>query len=639
MRHPQFILNLASKLVVVLFAGAGGSCTGIEKAIGRHVDIAANHNDDAMSCHRANHPQTRHFIEDVRVLEPRELCGGRPVGYFHVSPDCTHFSQAKGGQPRNKAVRALPWVTVKWAGTVRPEVITLENVKEIRKWGPLIAKRDKATGRVMKLDGTVAGPGERVPVSEQFLIPDPRHEGRTWRRFVAILRGMGYDLEDKVLCAADFDVPQRRNRLFMIGRCDGRPIVWPEPVRHEKPKTPKQKPWRGAYEAIDFNLPSKSIFGRKKSLAPATLRRVARGVDKFVLKSADPFIVPVTHTTGGDRVNDIRMPLPVITTAKGGEFMLASPVMLPATHQGSDRVHDVKQPFPTVTAANRGELMLAAPVMVQAGHGDGKPDGVKRWGMGATDVRRPTGAVTASGGGQSVATATLAAAFVEQANGGFNTVDANDLRDPISTVTTTGSQQRLVAANLIQLRNHCDGRDLKKPLQVVSAGGEHHGLTVATLVTNTTGHSATDLRDAAPTVTTGGQQALLEVKLSPEDEAGALRCAAFLMEYYSEGGQWSDLRKPANTITTKDRLALVTVWIKDNPYVIVDICLRMLTPRELANATSFPPQYVITHGHDGRVFTKSKQVRMIGNAVPPEMQFHVTAANYTDEPQQMRMAA
>lgn len=1123
MQHPQFILNLASKLVVVLFAGAGGSCTGIEKAIGRHVDIAANHNDDAMSCHRANHPQTQHHIEDVRVLDPRELCGARSVGYFHVSPDCfpagtlvltrrgytpieaikvgdevithlnrwrrvtstmsavkpvlsirghghpgvvvsqehpflarrrrdvwqteprgyqrtlepedwvkageldkgwywatptaypqaevpavsgrgmeitpqllwlagryvgdgwsrlssdraelvitcgrheveslrsvlaqwpragercefnelawterptgtayqfatshrglvewlrgefghraeakrvpawalgmstelqaafldgymsadgwtngdlhecqtvspalafgmkalasalgksptvyrsanrnniqgrvvnareiytvkwrdevcaghaqtfredgrewspireqvdlgetaevfnisveedesyiveglivhncTHFSQAKGGQPRDKAIRSLPWVTIKWAGTVRPEVITLENVKEIRKWGPLIAKRDKATGRVIKMVEqqtvsktgkvttktveVVAEPGERVPVDQQFLIPDPKRQGKTWRRFLRILREMGYDVEDKVLCAADFNVPQRRNRLFMIARCDGRPIVWPTPVMVEKPKTKTEKRWRGAHECIDWNLKGRSIFvtgepgARSKPLAPATLRRVARGLDKFVLKTADPFIVPVTHTKGGDRALSIHNPMPVITTAKGGELMVASPVIVPATHQGADRMHGPIDPLPTVTCAHRGELMLATATMVQAGHGDGKADGVKRWGDGAKDVRAPVGAVTASGGGQAVATAFLAklqgdgagssveqptpvitaggapkrpstgvklapvvatlvptgygeregqaprvadlrqplgvtvgtqkhalvTAFVEQANGGFNTTPAHAATDPVSVITTTGSQQRLATATMVHLRNNCDARDPKAPLQVVSAGGEHHGVAVATLVTNTSDHAPTDLRDAAPTVATGGHHALttayltayhsddanrardvrepaatidtnnrlglIEVSLSKEDEEGALRCAAFLMEYYSEGGQWSDLRAPANTITTKDRLALVTVWLHGSPYVIVDICLRMLTPRELARATSLPDNYIIERGHDGRVFTKTKQVKMIGNAVPPELQYYVTAANYQDvyEPVEMRKAA
>lgn len=688
MQSPQFLLNLATKLVIVLFAGAGGSCTGIEKAIGRHVDIAANHNDDALSCHKANHPQTRHYREDVRALNPRELCGGQPVGYLHLSPDCTHFSQAKGGQPRSTAIRSLPWVTVRWAGTVRPEVITLENVKEIRKWGPLIAKRDPATGRVIKLVQEtevvkgkpkiktvqkVAEPGERVPISQQFLIPDPKREGKTWRKLLATLRGLGYIVDDRVLMAADYDVPQKRRRLFLIARCDGRPIVWPEPVRREKPQG-KEKRWIGAHECLDFSVQGNSIFNRKKPLAPATMKRIARGVDRFVLNSADPFIVSVTHTkdTTG-KVHSIREALPVVTTAKGGEFALAAPVIVPATHQGDARVHDLRDALPTVTAANRGELMLAAPVLIQAAHGEGKPDGVKRWGAGANDVRNPPSTVTANGGGQAVATAFLASyhaakrdgdsrgadpraplgtqdtsnrhcivsALVEQANGGFNTTPAHDAREPLSTVMGAGSQQRLVAATLLHLRNNCAGRDVGQPLQVVSAGGEHHGLVAATLVTNTTGHSGTDLRDPAPTVATGDHHALVEVKLSPEAEEGALRCAAFLMEYYSEGGQWSDLRAPANTVTTKDRLALVTVWIKGSPYVIVDICLRMLLPRELARATSMPEGYILERGHDGRRFTKSQQVKMIGNAVPPELQYHVTAANYSDyrEPVQLRKAA
>lgn len=562
MLSPQFSLNLAAKLVIVFFAGAGGSCSGIEKAIGRHVDIAANHSPVAMSCHRANHPQTRHYIEDVRLLCPHELTRGQPVGYLHASPDCTHFSQAKGGQPRDKATRSLAWVVPKWTGTMRPDVITLENVREMRKWGPLIAKRCPKTGRVVKLDQTVAAPGERVPVQQQYLIPDPKRQGQTWRKFLAVLRSQGYNVEDRVLCAADYNVPQRRNRLFVIARCDGLPIVWPEPERAEKPAK-GQKRWRGAHECIDFSLPSRSIFDRKKPLATATLRRVARGLDKFVLKSADPFIVSVTHTKGGDRAHDIQGPLPTITTAKGGEFMLATPVL------------------------------------IQAGYGEREGQAPR-----CLDIKKPLGVITA--GGNKFA---LVTAFVEQANGGFNATPAHGANEPFSTVTVSGSQQRLVTASLAQLRNNCDARDLRAPLQVVSAAGQHH--------------------------------ALVEYHLSKEHEDGALRCAAFIMEYYSEGGQWSDLRKPLNTVTTKDRLALVTVWIKDDPWVVVDICLRMLTPRELANATSFPPQYIISHGHDGRIFTKEQQVRMIGNAVPPELQYAVTAANYSDhhQPVEMRMAA
>lgn len=524
MLTPQFTLTFAAKLVVVLFAGAGGSCTGIELAIQRHVDIACNHSEAAISCHRANHPQTKHHIEDVRRLDPRKVTGGQPVGYFHASPDCTHFSQAKGGQPRKAEIRSLPWVVPKWAGTVRPDVITLENVREIQRWGPLIAKRDKATGRVVKLDGTVAAPGERVPVQQQFLVPDPKHAGRTWLRYLATLRAMGYTVDVRVLRAADYGVPTKRQRLFLVARCDGQPITWPEPTHFEKPKR-GQKAWVEMHTCIDFNIPSRSIFERDKPLADATLRRVARGLKMFVLDSADPFIVPVTHSGGA-------------------------------------RVHNIREPLRTVTTAQRGEFMLASPVMIQAGYGERRGQAPR-----VLNLQEPLGTVVAGGGKHALVTA-----FVEQANGGFYQGAGYDARDPLSAITTTGSQQRLVQARLV----------------------EHN--------------------------------------LSPEHEAGALRCAAFLLQYYSEGGQWSDLRDPANSITTRDRLALVTVWIKGDPYVVVDICLRMLTPRELANATSFPPQYILSHGHDGRVFTKSQQVFFIGNAVPPLLQQAVTAANYSDMP-------
>lgn len=587
MLNSQFILTLADKLVVAFFAGAGGSCTGIEQALQRHVDIAANHNEQAVSCHAANHPQTRHHIEDVRVLCPRQLTGGQPVGYFHASPDCTHFSQAKGGQPRSKAVRSLPWVVVKWAGTVQPDVITLENVKEIQKWGRLIAKRDKATGRVIKLDGTVAARGERVPVQEQFLVPDPKHAGRTWRRYVATLRGQGYSVEYRVLCAADFGVPTTRSRLFLIARRDGQPIVWPEPTHFKNPKRGQQR-WVAAHTCIDFGLPSQSIFGRKRPLADATLRRVARGMKKFVLDSADPFIVPVTHTTRAHApAHSIHEPLRAITTAKGGEFTVVAPVLAGVGGRaGQIEPRSAQDPFYTITT--KADTAIATSCLIQAGYGEREGQAPR-----TLDLERPLGTVVAGGRKHALVTA-----FVEQANGGFYDGAGQSANDPVSTITTTGSQQRLVTAALAHLRGNCDARDLQEPIRTISAGGEHH--------------------------------ALVEYHLSPEHEAGALRCAAFLLQYYSEGGQWSDLRDPINSITTRDRLALVTVWLKGAPYVVVDICLRMLTPRELANASSFPPQYILSHGHDGRMFSKSQQVFFIGNAVPPLLQKVVTEANYRD---------
>lgn len=573
----------------------------IEQAIGRHVDIAVNHDDDACSMHQANHPQTVHYPRDVFSVCPREVTKGRPVGLLHMSPDCTHHSQARGGQPRSKELRGLAWIGVRWAGQVQPRIITLENVKQILQWGPLIAKRCKVTGRVVKLEGSVAAAGERVPVQQQHLVPNPRHAGRNWRRFVGALRTLGYAVEWQVLCAADHGAPTTRTRLFMVARCDDAPIVWPEPTYFQKPQR-KQKKWRAAAECIDWSIEGRSIFEREKPLAEATLRRVAHGMKRYVLDSADPFIV---HLANWSR-------------------------------EGLSSVHD---PLSTVTAWPRGgSHAVVAPVMVQAGHGQGTPD-APRWSHGAKDVRDPVGTVTASGGGQAVAVGTLVqmgygeregqapraldvqqplgtvvgagkfaavTAFVEQANGGFNTTPGRDAREPLSTSTATGSQQRLVTAHLTTLRKNCVGADLRDPVPTITAGAEHH--------------------------------AYVEYHLSPEHEAGALRCAAFLIRYYGQGGQLGDLREPLSTSTTRDRLALVTVWLKGEPYVVVDICLRMLTPRELYNANGFPSTYIIDRGHDGRKFSKSTQVRMCGNAVPPPLGRAVIEANWNSRPAMLRAA-
>ena len=535
----------------------------IEQAVGRHVDIAVNHDEDACSMHAANHPQTEHHWKDVFEVCPRKATNGRAVGLLHLSPDCTHHSQARGGQPRSKKLRGLAWIAPRWCGTKRPRIVTLENVKQILQWGPLIAKRCPKTRRVMKIDGTIAAAGERVPVQEQHLIPDPKRAGKTWRAFVRTLEHLGYAVEWRILCAADYGAPTTRSRLFMVARCDGAPIVWPEPTHFKNP-TKGQKRWRSAAECIDWDIPGKSIFDRDKPLADATMRRVAHGMKRYVLDSANPFIVQIANWS-------------------------------------RNGVTSANDPLSTVTAWPRGgSHAVVAPVMVQAGHGQGTPD-APRWSYGAKDVREPVGTVTASGGGQALAVGTLVqmgygeregqapraldaqqplgtvvgagkfaavTAFVEQANGGFNATPARDAREPLSTSTATGSQQRLVTATMVE-----------------------------------------------PT-------------LSPEQEEGALRCAAFLIRYYGQGGQLGDMREPMSTSTTKDRLALVTVWLRGTPYVIVDIQLRMLTPRELYNANGFPKTYIIDRGHDGRVFSKSTQVRMCGNAVPPPLGKAVIESNW-----------
>lgn len=582
MLTPQLRLTaLDHKIIVDLFAGGGGMSVAMEMAWGRSPDIAINHNDDALSMHRLNHPQTRHFVADVFEVCPRGATQGRPVGWLHLSPDCTHHSQARGGQPRNGKIRALAWVGYRWAGQVLPDCISLENVKQFLKWGPLIAKRCKTTDRVIKLDGTVAEPGERVPVENQYLVPDPRHEGRTFRRFVAMLQALGYVVEHRIICAADHGGHTTRERLFLIARRDGQPIRWPEPTHHKKPAK-GQKRWLPAADCIDWSIPCPSIFTRARPLADATLRRIARGMVKYVLESGNPFIVPITHQ-GSDRGRGIDEPLPTVTTAHRGEFALCAPTLVQTGYGEREgqapRSLDIQQPLGVAVAGGQKHA-LASAVLIQAAHGDGQPARAQRWGSGARDVADPIGTVTASGGHA------LATAYLMQANGGFNTTPGHDVRQPVSTVTNTGSQQQIITAHLTTLRKNCVGVAADQPVPVITAGAEHH--------------------------------AAVQYTLSPEHTEGAERVAAFLVNYYGNG-QPLNVRDPLDTITTRDRMALVTVVIKGIPHVIVDIGLRMLEPRELFRAQDFPDTYIIDRGHDGRRFTKSAQVRMVGNSVDPLM--------------------
>jgi DNA (cytosine-5)-methyltransferase 1 len=651
------------EIVVDFFCGGGGAGTGLEMGLGRTVNVAKNHSPQAISMHTVNHPGAKHYTTDVFEGDPDTECGGKAVGWFHMSPDCTHHSQAAGGQPRKREIRNLSWIGLKWGGKKRPRVISLENVKQILQWGRLIAKRDKATGRVVKLDGTIATPGEVVPVGQQFLIPDPKQRGKTWRRFVALLEAMGYVVEWKVIKACDFGAPTSRERLFMIARCDGQPIVWPEPTHAKNPAKGQQK-WKTAADCIDFTDLGKSIFGRKKDLADATLRRVAKGMKKFVIDSAAPFIVPIANWSG-ETVQSADEPLRTITSyPKGGAFSVVSPIIAPATHQGSDRINDPLDPLPTVTCANRGELTLISPVMVTAAHGEGKPGGVQRWGDGCKSSADPLGTITASGG-HSIAAAHLvkfqfndagkaldeplptitsggnyqrpagaahamgiSTVFMAQMNGGFNTTVAKDIKDPMTTVTNTGSQQQLVAAHLVHMRGNCDARDANDPLHTISAGGQHHGLVGAFMERAFGGSVGQGLDDPAPTITAGGggKSSLVSLTLSPEHEAGSLRVAAFLISYYGTENT-SACDSPAPTITTKDRLAMVTVMVKGTPYVIVDICLRMLKPTELYKAQGFPADYIISHGADGEPFTKTQQVHMCGNSVSPPPMAALARAN------------
>lgn len=528
----QLSLDINGLLIVDLFSGGGGMSEAIELALNRAPDIALNHNADALSMHAANHPETEHLIADVREVCPRQATRGRPVGYLHLSPDCRDHSQAKGGQPRDRKIRALSWVAIHWAGTVRPEVISLENVIQILKWGPMIAKRDPATGRVVKLDRTVAAKGEYVPLREQFLVPDPKRLGQTWRRFVSILRSMGYVVEWRKDRACNQCLPQMRERLMMFARCDGREIVWPK-ATHSADGANSTLKFRPAADAIDFSLPGKSIFGRKKPLAEPTQRRIAAGVHIYVLTAANPFIVPLTH------------------------------------HGSERRVYSADDPFRTITGANRGELALAMPVLIQTGYGERQGQAPR-----ALDMGKPLGTIVAGGSKHAVATA-----FLAQMNWGFNDtrgVPGRSLTHPMSSITNTGSQQQLITAHLAHLRGNCDARDVSDPLQTISASGQHH--------------------------------ALVECVLSKDDLDGAKRVLEFMRKY--------GFAPAANDENAHD-LSPITLVIDGVSYVIVDIHLRMLTPRELFRAQGFPSDYIIDRGHDGRVLTATKQIHMCGNSVPP----------------------
>ncbi|WP_428398222.1 DNA cytosine methyltransferase [Marinobacter salarius] len=539
----QYGISFEGEVNGDLFAGGGGASTGFEIGSGQPVHFAINHNEDAISQHQANHPGTRHYISDVFEIDPLEVMAefyGRPLGHLHASPDCTDHSQANGGQPRKKAIRSLAWVIHKWAGRARPRIITMENVEQMLQWSPLVAKRCKKTGRVVKLDRTVAAPGERVPVQNQFLVPDKKRKGHNWQHFVEGLRAMGYAVQWRSMVASDYGAGTSRKRLFLVARCDGQPIVWPKPTHAEHPKA-GQKKWRTAADSIDWNIPVPSIFRRKKPLADNTLRRIAKGIQKFVLNTADPFIVPISNYGSGDSVQPVNEPLRTITAwPRGGAFS------------------------------------LVAPTLVQTGYGEREGQAPR-----CLDLHKPLGTIVAGGVKHAVTTA-----YMAQMNGGFNETPGHDLRKPVSTITNRGSQQQLVTAFLSRQFGQSIGGTVNRPAPTITAGG-------------------------------GGKSAVVQCTLSPEQEAGALRVSAFLMHYYSEGGQWGSLNKPLGTITTKDRLALVTVTIKGQSYVIVDIGLRMLTPRELYNAQGFPSNYIIDHGHDGRKFSKSKQVLFVGNSVSP----------------------
>ncbi|MEK3718928.1 DNA cytosine methyltransferase [Paenibacillus sp. FSL R7-0333] len=631
------------EIIVDNFAGGGGASTGIELATGRSVDIAINHDPAAIAMHRANHPETEHHCESVWDVDPREIAAGRPVGLVWLSPDCKHFSKAKGGKPVEKGIRGLAWVAVRWAATVRPRVIMLENVEEFKTWGPIIPMLDRGTGRMLKRipaevegEGDQVGPaaiGEIVPIDRRIYMPDPKRKGRTFNHFVESLRGHGYEVEWRELRACDYGAPTIRKRLFLVARCDGRPIVWPDPT-HGAPDSPevfagKRQPWRTAAEIIDWSIPCPSIFDRKKPLAENTERRIARGLQKFVIDNKKPFVIrykysnepestdkPLSTITtvnshyvctpyiarigqtgfGGDRLQyELNDPLTTVTTK--AEHLLVTPILGVNTtgHPGSSP----EEPLRTITTGNHH--MLLTPTLIEIGYGEG-PGQAPR----APGLQKPLGTVVS--GGRKHA---LVAAFLAKHYGGGYTGAGNSPDEPLSTVTTV-DHNALVTAHVIRHFGESVGSTADSPIGTVTAGGGGKtGLVTSHLVKLRGTNTGQPVDEPLQTITAGGLH------------FGEVR--AFLLKYYGSADNGQTMGEPLHTITTKDRFGLVTV--EDVDYQIIDIGMRMLEPHELFAAQGFPSNYIIDVDADGQKYSKSAQVARCGNAVPPPFADALVRAN------------
>jgi DNA (cytosine-5)-methyltransferase 1 len=508
----------SDEIIVDSFAGGGGASLGIEMALGRSPDIAINHDAEAIAMHARNHPTTKHYCEDVWKVSPREAVAGRKVGLMWLSPDCKHFSKAKGGKPVEKKIRGLAWVAYRWAKEVRPRMIALENVEEFVTWGPL-------------------GPDGK---------PCALRKGFTFRRFVAMLSNLGYTVDWRELVAADYGAPTTRKRLFVIARCDGESIAWPEPTHSKDGRFLPR--WRPAADCIDFTLPCPSIFltkdearkvGVKRPLAENTMRRIARGLRKFVLDNPRPFIVGeglapfVTEHANASSPRSFAADEPLRTQCaqvKGGHFALVAPYAIPryGEREGQEpRASSLEQPSPTIVPDRNG--------------------------------------------------AQLVAAFMAKHNGGHEAT-GQILERPLDTITGT-DQKALVTSNLVKLKGTAkDGTPTDTPLPTVQAGGNHYA----------------------------------EVR-------------AFLTRYNGTSVGQSPA-EPMSTVDATDRLGVVTVW--DAAYVIVDIGMRMLQPRELYRAQGFPDTYQIDFHFNGKPLPKDAQVRMVGNSVCPPVAAAIIRANF-----------
>lgn len=768
MKRDDFTLLLpfAHELVIDNFAGGGGTSTGLEKAFGRPVDIAINHDPEALAMHAINHPRTLHLCESVWSVDPIKVTRNQPVALVWLSPDCKHFSKAKGGTPVSKDIRGLAWVGIRWVLLCKPRALMLENVEEFKTWGPLMVLSDGSHK------------------------PDPARAGETFEAFCGMLstgiradhpalleacgflgiepscalaqqlvKGLGYDIDYRELRACDHDTPTIRKRLFFVARRDGLRIQWPDPVNGEPASRDvlagKLAPFRTAAECIDWEVEGRSIFGRAKPLATNTQRRVAKGLWRHVLTSATPFIVGVGGRMGQSPARSVKSPAQTITAkadsclaqpvlapfltehanssnqrtmaadealrtqcaqVKGGHFSVVAPVMAPIvvtnttghsgaaldgrvptvatgghhalaamhlthlTHHGERAGLTPAEPLPTVMGAHRGEQAMVA-AMVSPLRGTSEAH------LGARRVDAPAGTVSAGGTHHALTAAHLVTI-------GYGERPGQDARThaagtPTRTITAGGIKQGVVAATLVDM-GHGESsstgakrwshgvRDLRVPLGTCTASNPPSALVAACLEQANGGFYDGDGRQAdapASTITASGAQQRLIM--------------AYAVKYYSNGGQWQGLGEPMHTLPTKGRMGLVQavqvpvdciapehrerarlcaellhtylpehfpepaelvlMWHEGQWWVLVDITLRMLRPRELYRAQGFPEGYIIDRIPDPKLLFRdghqvgdplaiptvplsgTAQVRMCGNSVCPPVAEALVRANFGHE--------
>jgi len=646
------------ELIIDSFAGGGGASTGIEMALGRSPDYAINHDPEALALHAANHPETIHLSKNIYKVDPMDVVGRRKVGLLWASPDCKHFSKAKGGKPVKREIRDLAWTVVLWAERVKPRVIILENVEEFQTWGPLV---ETAKG----------------------IFPCPDRKGETFKEWIGALKKHGYKVEWKELRACDYGAPTTRKRLFLIARCDGKPIVWPVPT-HGSGRLPYRT---AASHVIDWSIPCPSIFDTSEEimaklgiravrpLAENTMARIAKGVKRYVLDAARPFIVNLTH---GVRLEDADAPFQTITGAHRGEKAIVAPILAGVGGRaGQSRPRSADEP--TATSTTKADTVLVTPHLMTMRNA-GKP---------YNEADKPTHTVTAGGAGLSIVAPVLSAAqqggSVRPADEPVHTITASpkdqnqviaatmvqtgygeregqepralNVDAPLGTVVAGGAKHAAVAVHMQRQFGASVGHAADEPTGTATAGGGGKSAVVAAFLAqhNTmpgggihAGHHAEEPISAV--TATGSQQTVVSAGLmnmkgsdrrmtsveepNPTVTADGTHQAevrAFLMKYYGVD-QDPRLEEPLSTVTTRDRFGIVTVEGVD--YEIVDIGMRMLTPRELFKAQGFPADYKIETGvFDGgetRSLTRTAQVRMCGNSVCPPIAAALVAANCAD---------